>query len=374
MKLPNTKALIIIAGVILVVLVAITIFVNSLVNKNQSAQQQPTLIPTGIFEQGGGFQSRGSQKTNDQSTTTSDIAQEGKEKIMSEEETGRLTELKNRTPIDSADFTISYSPDLGEFFVQTKTSKGEEAFRQYMSTNQLSNVLENFPELFNIGTQSIDQLIKKRENEITNQNQKLEEQLAETEQQKKQKKQKEEDLGQQQFINLMQTFFSIDTTGNDLQELNKILNITPSAPSGGQNNSGGGGGGSLPPAQTYNGSGTPQLKKIMSVVKAIPGITWGGICVTSGHTANSEHYYCNAVDLFGSKTLLDSTAPQLADAGKNNELPIHCVIYNHYVYEHEYNFAKRNYTPPSDCNPANSDCYHEHHIHVSGWPTVGGGC
>lgn len=357
----NSKILIIIAGVILVILIALTLFINSLTKDIQDSQAQPTLIPTGVFESGDSSQVSNSQDKEEQ-----------EEPIMSEEEVNRLIELKNKAPIDSADFTIGYFPESGEFFVSTKTPQGEKAFRQYLAANQLTNVLANFSDLFHIGAQPLDQLIKEREGEIANQNQRLEEQLAEqqrrqTTSQQNNRTQNERDTKKRETEKQLTQFFgflgslSLDFTGGRRRTTLKDAVNNYEQPGVGD----GGGIGELPSPQQYNGGGTPQLKEIMSIVKVISGITWGGICVTSGHMANSEHYYCNAVDLFGSETLLDNTFAKLLNAAKNNELPIHCIIYERYSYSRESNWAQHPYSGAST---------HDSHIHISGWPSVGGAC
>lgn len=117
---------------------------------------------------------------------------------------------------------------------------------------------------------------------------------------------------------------------------------------------------------------TSALRTILGAVSHIPGVTTGGVApagqITSGHIENSEHYHGNAVDIFASEKLLDGLFITLLGAAKSHALPIHCLIYEHYIYSRESNFAKRYYVVP----PGGSD--HADHIHASGWPSVGGGC
>ncbi len=337
----NTKRLIIVAGIILVVLVAMTIFINSLTNKTQTSQQ-PTLIPTGIFESEGNSQNKA-------------LIYEGVENdnAMTEEEVGKLEELKSKAPVDTADFTLGYPSDLGEFFVETKNSQGEEKFKQYLSDNGLSNVYNNLPEFFHISSQSLNQLINQRELQAQNAQTAAEQQIQKsmTQQQKQASKTNRVEHQQALFFDFVKTLLAFDLGTNT------VGNTSPT-----------GGSGNLPTGQPYNGSGTPQLKRIMSVIKAIPGLSWGGICANpaaGGHIPNSEHYHCNAVDVLGSETILDNAFADLLAAAKRDEIPIHCLIYERYIYSREYDWAKRPYSGPSN---------HDSHIHISGWPTVGGAC
>ena len=125
-------------------------------------------------------------------------------------------------------------------------------------------------------------------------------------------------------------------------------------------------GGGTPP--TGSRGATSQLQSIIGAISKLPGVTYGGVCVTSGHIENSEHYHCNAVDIFASELILDALFVALLGAAKSHTLPIHCLIYERYIYSRESNFKKRVYQVPSGGST------HDDHIHASGWPSVGGGC
>jgi len=393
MRLPNTKILIIIAGVILIVLIAITIFVSGLTSRGSTSQQQPTLIPTGIFESTGEF----GQKQNliTPTLTKEQLLNEipemtsGALNYLTGDQLVAFNALKNKLPYSSSNLDIKFSPEVNQFIVSKKTLNADSELNKLLEENNFLGSYQTNPGLFVVGSEPINKLIENRQNDLlltlTEGNFKPENDT----QQQTQPQSIEESKQQQQTQPQQQSSktSSLNTQTNQQSHTEKQqqalffdfvkslitfnLDTNPNDDTGGVSSGvGGGSGGNLPPPQPYSGGGTPQLKQIMSVVMAIPGISWGGICVTSGHGTNfdSEHYHCNAVDIFGSKALLISTAAKLVAAAKNNGLPIHCVIYDHYHYSIEYNYAKRPYTPPY------GNDYHETHIHVSGWPSITGNC
>lgn len=235
--------LIIAAGVILVILIIVTIFISSS-KKNQTSQEFPTLIPTTIFENGGGAAS-GKKLSEQEVQQLEQKVADINSHVFSTDQANRYDEVKSKLPVSNNDFAIGYSEALGQFFVQKKTAQADAALQKFFQDNNFLDVYQQFPDLFVTTNQPVDQAILQAEQNLANiknefyQQQQLQQQNQQS-QQNIQKKQNKEDLGQQQFINLMQTFFSIDTTSDDLQELNKILKITPTSPSGITGNNGGG--------------------------------------------------------------------------------------------------------------------------------------
>lgn len=375
----NTKFLIVIASVVLVILIAVTIFINSLVGGKSSGES--ALVPTGILNE---------QTSGDGFTGTGSLANEGNLVIENEEEPkedieeiasasaefesdfAQLKDIVELTPLETADFAIGYSPALNEFFVSTKTPRGVQKFREYLAQNDLQDMYKNYPNVFNVGTDPLDEFIQDTENEVVTLSRQIE---AETRRRvtgrKKFNEEQEKEIARDDrildsFVGFTGAILKLDrnapVTANDLIPSENTTTTGGGNTPGGSN---GGGNENLPNPQTYNGGGTPQLKRIMSVIKAISGLTWGGICVTSGHMANSEHYRCNAVDVSGGEALLDNTFAKLLATAKRNELPIHCLIYERFSYSRESNWAKHAYSGASN---------HDSHIHISGWPSVGGNC
>lgn len=126
-----------------------------------------------------------------------------------------------------------------------------------------------------------------------------------------------------------------------------------------------GGGATAPPAPGAGGA-TPQLQTVLAALAIVPGWSLLGICATSGHVDNSEHYTCNAADVGGPLPVLQSVSAFLVFNGRAGTLPIHCVIGpGRVIRSRENGWKARPYTGPSD---------HKGHVHVSGWPSVGGGC
>lgn len=117
---------------------------------------------------------------------------------------------------------------------------------------------------------------------------------------------------------------------------------------------------------------TPQIRTILGALGAIPGWSLGAIC-GPGSVDNSEHQNCNAADIMGARAVLFLVKNALVAAGRSRALPIHCVIgpSTHPGWEkgeirsRESNWQPREYTGPNT---------HQNHVHVSGWPSIGGGC
>lgn len=365
---PRVKILIIAGSIILVILIVVTIIVGNL-TKSDKAGQQSSLIPTGTFEE------TLPGERGDLSILEAAERFE-REDALSEEEIQNIEELIANAPIDTPDFTIGYSPLLDDFFVSIKTPQGEERFRQYLADNNLSDLFRDFPDRFQIGSQPIETFIRDAEEnfqrEVVAVERKIQQQTA-SKQSQSDKEAVNPDLPSlsfSQFSGLMTSLFTQDTEKikEAIEESNKEIEQGQKSNkdnSGRGNNGKGSKGSNLPDGKPYSGQGTPQLKRIMSVIKAIPGLRWGGICATSGHMSNSEHYQCNAVDVFGAEGLLDNTFTSLLAAAKKNQLPIHCLIYERFSYSREYNWAKHSYSGAST---------HDSHIHISGWPSVGGAC
>ncbi len=351
MQLPNTKILIIVASVVLVILIVVTLFISSLTSEKPS--QQPTLIPTGVLNEVSGDGSTGLLLENEEEP------KESLEEIASasaefESNFSQLKGLTEENPVDTADFSLGYSPTLNEFFVSAKTSQGAQKFRDYLAQNKLQDIYNNFPQLFHVGNHPLSQFITETEQSVQKE--------GKTAEQKNQLNPDLPSLSFSEFSSLIGSLFYQDTekVKKALDESNKELEGQTTTGTSQQ-------GGNLP-SQPYDGGGTPQLKKIMSVIKAIPGLTWGGVCANpaaGGHIPNSEHYHCNAVDVFGSETILDNAFADLLAAAKRDELPIHCLIYERHSYSRESNWAQHDYSGAST---------HDSHIHISGWPSVGGAC
>lgn len=123
-----------------------------------------------------------------------------------------------------------------------------------------------------------------------------------------------------------------------------------------------------PPSPATTQGARPALGRIIAFAKALPGLSFGGICAdpdAGGHISGSEHFDCNAVDIFGTRTALAAGFVALRTAAVARVIPVHCIIWDRNIYSRESGFERRPYSGPSA---------HTTHIHVSGWPSVGGEC
>ncbi len=342
-----TNKLIIVAGVILVLLIVVTIFISSFGKKTQSGKQ-PTLVPTGFFESTG--------ERMKLTLSESELKQEVTEinsRLLSTGQVEKLDEIKTKLPVSTNNFALGYSEIVGQFYIQKKTPQADTAVQKFFQDNNFLDVYQKYPELFVTTKLPIQQAISQAEQNFTSKTSPSSRGSSNPDL---------PSLSFSEFSSLIGSLFYQDTekVKKALDESNKELEGQTTTGTSQQ-------GGNLP-SQPYDGGGTPQLKKIMSVIKAIPGLTWGGVCANpaaGGHIPNSEHYHCNAVDVFGSETILDNAFADLLAAAKRDELPIHCLIYERHSYSRESNWAQHDYSGAST---------HDSHIHISGWPSVGGAC
>ncbi len=338
MQLPNTKVLIIIAGVILVILVAVTIFVNSLVSKNQSSQQNPTLIPTGIFESSGNL-------SDNQSVNLPTLTQDQKQSAIAEITTGisnnlpsdQATAFNNliaKLPYSSSDFDMIYSSGLNQFIVSKKTSNADNKLNQFLQDNNALDLYQNNQGLFVVGTDSINTLTQNEQNDLiaglaeqedlstTSQEQQQNQQNNNQSQQNKntnQTKQKQSAIQQKTKQEIDKEVQSLGNIIGSLFNLNfsdelKINQSNAPGPSGNTNNGGPSGtgtpgsSGSSWLAQYGNVSTniakTTQLKTY--ILNRWPSLNYAGTCNCrpqrgTGSNPNmwSIHSWCGAIDFFG---------------------------------------------------------------------------
>jgi len=125
------------------------------------------------------------------------------------------------------------------------------------------------------------------------------------------------------------------------------------------------------PTAPPDNDGTSQLQPGLAVALAVPGAHIIQIC-GPGSVAGSEHPYCNAADIGGTRPVLVAVFNALVIAGRAG-LPIHCVIGPSsnpawtlgQIRSRESGWKPRAYIGPNS---------HQGHVHFSGWPSVGGGC
>lgn len=112
---------------------------------------------------------------------------------------------------------------------------------------------------------------------------------------------------------------------------------------------------------------TLQLRTILGFLASRgmlrPGRTCGAD--TLAGEATSEHFFCNAKDLsITSKADGDAIAGALVAYARGGG-PVNCIIWNRTIWSRSRGFAP---APYGGTNP------HTDHVHVSGWPSIGGAC
>jgi len=270
----SVNKLIIAAGVILVILIIVTIFISGSIKTKQTSQQ-PTLIPTGIFESSGGsggFNSN-DQQGSDQGAILARLSDEQRKLIkpgneyspISADQSSKLQDLASKMPYSSSDFDIGYSAALAQFFIQKKTPGADTALNKFFQDNGILDVFNQNPDLFVFTDQPVSQAIQNTESalgQIREENQNLQQQ--QTQQQNSQQTQQNQTKkpinltkDQQQTIvrdnNMLKSFaefagslFNFNTgSSSNLQDIvNSALTPipTPTGNAGGGNNGGGGGG------------------------------------------------------------------------------------------------------------------------------------
>ncbi len=220
-----TNKLIIVAGVILVLLIVVTVFISSLTKKTQSGKQ-PTLVPTGFFESTG----EQMKPTLSESELKQEVA-EINSRLLSTDQVEKLDEIKTKLPISTNDFGLGYSYITGQFYVQKKSSQADTALQKFFQNNNFLDVYQKYPELFvNTTNQPVGQAIRQAEQNVTSIQQEQEPQSN----QPKPTERKKTQLEKQQalffdFIGIF-TDFELGTTsssgsnksggGNNLQNIN----------------------------------------------------------------------------------------------------------------------------------------------------------
>lgn len=126
-----------------------------------------------------------------------------------------------------------------------------------------------------------------------------------------------------------------------------------------------------PPAGTPT-EATPAVRAIVLALRVIPGWHVIGIC-GPGSVAGSQHPSCNAVDIGGPRSVLFAVQTAAVNFARAGLLPIHCVIgpSEQPGWEKGAIRSRESGWVASEYNGPNS---HQGHVHISGWPSIGGGC
>lgn len=154
------KALIIGASVILVILIIFTLILSNLTKSRVSEESiSPTPVSADTLPNTGNRinvpQRIVPTLTEDESRRLDEV---DVRKAKIQELSDKLAPLHDILPYSTNDFAIAYSTDLGEFFVQRKTSSADDKFQQFLKDNDLLDLYLNNPDLFVFTNQPIEQV------------------------------------------------------------------------------------------------------------------------------------------------------------------------------------------------------------------------
>ena len=170
-----SNRLIIIALVILVLLIFFSFILGSLFKKKEITPQiSLTPFPTQSVQ-------KGSTPTLTKQEKNRLEQQVQSLKVLTSDQSDKLLSFKDKLPYSSSDFDIGYSAALGEFFIQKKTPQADDKLQQYLKDNNMFDLFGQFPDLFVITTQPVDQAIQQQEQNFSQtqqQNQKQNQQIS----------------------------------------------------------------------------------------------------------------------------------------------------------------------------------------------------
>ncbi len=146
------------ALVVLVLLVAFSLLLTSLNQKNQQqVNAAPTPIPTVGLEAKSGTTFNNTWETNYRPVKTNGL---------SDSQQSNLDALKKKLPFENDKLAIDYSPFLNQFFVQEKTPDAEQALNDFLQQNNVAD-LKNTSGLFKTTKDSPKIAILKAEDAVT---------------------------------------------------------------------------------------------------------------------------------------------------------------------------------------------------------------
>lgn len=122
------------AGAVLVLIIALTLFVTNIFNNTAStAKNQPSPAPTVVINRRGVNPTRSDQKT------FNEILQDKNSGVLPQQQ-ARFEELKGKLPFTSPEFDMQYDSETDTFFVQLKTDGAEDKLKEFLSQNGLLDV------------------------------------------------------------------------------------------------------------------------------------------------------------------------------------------------------------------------------------------
>ncbi len=165
MKIPNK--LIIAAGIILVILILLTVFLTNLYRSKQQARSINQNGQIGLFESG-----KFTKELEERLKLTPTLSPKQIQQLNSTiknftpEQSENFLGLLELLPYETADFEIGYSELTGKLYVRNKTAKGEAELKKFLEENGLLGLFEKFGNLFEFTDKSIEQAINEAENDF----------------------------------------------------------------------------------------------------------------------------------------------------------------------------------------------------------------
>lgn len=131
---------------VLVLLIALSLFLTSIVNKKQEQTAGPTPIPTQVL-------------SDKRDATYPDVELDDFE--ITQDETSKLEAFQSKLPYFSSNLEVAYSDELDLFFIQEKGENAEEELRELLRANGLGQIYADRPAFFVKSGDSIDTAIIK---------------------------------------------------------------------------------------------------------------------------------------------------------------------------------------------------------------------
>lgn len=135
--------MLVISGVVLLVLMLILVLVQSILSRKGTTNTS-TLSPTGIATRTGG-------------RTTSSSYQPATGNPLSPRAEQEATILREKIPVTTKDFDISYSPELDKFVITRKTPGADLAIDEWAKKNGYKDIIHN-EDILVIGDKTIPQI------------------------------------------------------------------------------------------------------------------------------------------------------------------------------------------------------------------------
>lgn len=220
----NTNKLIIISAILLIFLVIVTLIFRGVLQQKQR-EEQLTPTPSSGFRTGGG---RLAPLSDEQARRM--VLEARNIKTLSSAQSDAFIAARDGLPIRTDDLDIGYSSVLDKYFITKKTPQADEQLRAFLEENGLTDIKQDFPELFVETTEALDETISDAEEELLDEKAEVELTPTPTTPPSKEKESKR-DRDLRLFTDLLKTTLSFDLSGG--KRLRDVLrSLEQSSPTG----------------------------------------------------------------------------------------------------------------------------------------------